>query len=202
MPLFRCIFPSGEIAETSLASAGRESAKPGPVARASSRGLLEAPSRANALHYAAAWCRARTGQLDALLRHGLKFRREGRFHVLYRPAGPLFDPADWTASAPNTTLSLDQIRAAKEHFIAAHRKDDRSPFETMAAAQAEKLGLEFDSYDAAVWAIAVRDAQIGTAAYGPMPTAISIIPLALATVSTTAPGAVIPAGLSLAHSAD
>lgn len=209
MPLYRVSFPGGETAPTSLADAGRYLANPPPSSARRAIGLIEAAAPSMARQFAQAWQAARSGTLDALPRHGLKFRREGRFHVLYRQTGPLFDPADWTVqtppprlTAPVAVLSLDQRRAAKEAFIAAHRKDDRSPYETLMAAQAQSLGLEYDEYDAAVWQIGLRDALIAARAFGAVPADTMIVPLAQATISPISQGAAMPIGLSLAHCAD
>lgn len=202
MPLYRCRFPLGDIAPISLAAAGRQLATSASAQRSRAFGIIEAAAQTTAQQHARAWCHARSGEVDALIRRGLRFRREGRFHVLYRLAGPLFDPADWTLVAHGHPITLDQARAAKETFITAHLKDARSPYETLVASQLRTLDHNHDPYDAAVWDIALRDALAAAREFGDVPATATLLPLAHAAGAAHEPLVSIAPTLTVAHSAD
>ncbi|WP_139285014.1 hypothetical protein [Acidocella aminolytica] len=141
--------------------------------------MVEAATVQVATHYALAWRDTLAGQPDTLPRLGLKFRQEGRFHILYRPTGPLLDPADWMLTAPpGESVSLDQIRAARERFIYAHRREDYSPYDTLAAYRKRSARLPFNATADAIWGIATRDALDAAQEFGPVCAGAELVPLA------------------------
>lgn len=179
MPLYCCLFPQAAVSLTSLASIGRRFAIDARLAQNETLGLVEAGTVHVATHYAIAWRDALAGQPDTLPRLGLKFRLEGRFHILYRATGPLLDPADWMLTAPpGESVSLDQIRAARECFIYAHRREDYSPYDTLAACRHRAARLPFNAIADAIWGIASRDALDAAKEFGPVCAGAELVPLA------------------------
>ncbi|MGE4411834.1 MAG: hypothetical protein AB7D33_14890 [Sphingobium sp.] len=178
MPLYCSLFPQAAVSQTSLASIGRRFALDARLAPGETIGLIEAGTVQVATGYAIAWRDALAGQTDNMPRLGLRFRQEGRFHVLYRPPGPLLDPADWMLVAPSDhTVSLDQIRAARERFILAHRREDYSPYETLAAHRAHAARLPFNPIAEAIWGIATNDAIDAAREFGPVCAGAELVPL-------------------------
>lgn len=183
MPLYCCLFPQAAVAPTSLASIGRRFAIDARLRQDETLGLVEGATIHVASHYAVAWRDALAGHTDTMPRLGLKFRQEGRFHILYRPTGPLLDPADWMLTAPpGETVSIDQNRAARERFIYAHRREDYSPYDTLAASRKRAARLPFNEIADAIWGIATRDALEAAKEFGPVCAGAELVPL-----SQTAP---------------
>jgi hypothetical protein len=179
MPLYYCLLPHGVISQTSLADSGRLLAFIPDSVRNDDLGLIEAGNSTLAAHFADAWRCAMTGQPDELVRNGLHFRQIDRFPILYRPYGPLLDPAHWRLVAPSQLpVSLDQDRAATEIFIVAHKREDYSPYDTLRAAQATAIGLPADQRADAIWHIALRDALDAATDFGRLPTGATIVPVA------------------------
>lgn len=178
MPLYCSLFPQASVSETSLASIGRRFALGPHLAPRETIGLIEAGTIHVATDYAIAWRDALAGQTGNMPRLGLKFRQEGRFHVLYRPIGPLLDPADWMLVAPpDHTVSLDQIRAARERFILAHKREDYSPYETLSAHRAHAARLPFNPTANAIWGLATNDAIDAAKEFGPVCAGVELVPM-------------------------
>lgn len=179
MPLYCCLFPQTAISLTSLATTGRRFALDARLSPGETIGLIEAGTAHVATTYAIAWRDALDGQTDNMPRLGLKFRQEGRFQILYRPTGPLLDPADWMFVAPpGHSVSLDQIRAARERFILAHRREDYSPYETLAARRSKAARLPYNQTAEAIWGLATRDALDAAREFGPVSAGAELVSLA------------------------
>ncbi len=179
MPLYCCLFPNITLSITSLASIGRRFAIDAHLSPSEAIGLIEAPTIQVGTDYALAWQAAIAGRPDNMPRLGLKFRSEGRFQILYRPIGPHLDPADWTLIAPaGETVSLDQARAAREKFIYGHRREDYTPFDTLAARRQHDARLPYNPTAYAIWNLATRDALEAAQEFGPVCAGAELVPIA------------------------